>query len=166
MIAPRVPCSGSIQESRVVDAGWVSNGIISKKALNGKVHDHGKDHGICRSDRRFDGRLRCGARSAGRGAWAIQDLILDIYKCEASVCGRVAWVTLRCLIFDTVLDAPKPALLEGTPDDELTPFRPARFLWQRRRRSRRGSADPCRIAVRMAVDLPTQLYYQLAYTPD
>lgn len=26
------------------------------------------------------------------GAWAIQDLILNIYQCETSVCGRVAWV--------------------------------------------------------------------------
>jgi uncharacterized protein (DUF2147 family) len=26
------------------------------------------------------------------GAWAIHDLILDIYRCEAFICGRVAWV--------------------------------------------------------------------------
>jgi uncharacterized protein (DUF2147 family) len=26
------------------------------------------------------------------GAWAIRDLILDIYKCDALICGRVAWV--------------------------------------------------------------------------
>lgn len=26
------------------------------------------------------------------GAWAIHDLILDIYKCDEFVCGRMAWV--------------------------------------------------------------------------
>jgi uncharacterized protein (DUF2147 family) len=26
------------------------------------------------------------------GAWAVQDLILEIYQCQDLVCGRVAWV--------------------------------------------------------------------------
>ncbi|MEA2790157.1 MAG: hypothetical protein QOG73_2563 [Acetobacteraceae bacterium] len=25
------------------------------------------------------------------GAWAVQDLILQLYSCQGSVCGRVAW---------------------------------------------------------------------------
>jgi uncharacterized protein (DUF2147 family) len=33
------------------------------------------------------------ARAASvEGAWAIRDLILDIYKCGDLMCGRVAWV--------------------------------------------------------------------------
>lgn len=36
----------------------------------------------------------CGPADAApvEGAWAIKDLILDIYRCDAFVCGRIAWV--------------------------------------------------------------------------
>jgi uncharacterized protein (DUF2147 family) len=35
----------------------------------------------------------CPARASPvEGAWAVQDLILEIYKCQDFVCGRVAWV--------------------------------------------------------------------------
>jgi uncharacterized protein (DUF2147 family) len=36
----------------------------------------------------------CGPSRAApvEGAWAIQDLILDIYQCDTFICGRVAWV--------------------------------------------------------------------------
>ena len=38
--------------------------------------------------------MGCWTASAGpvEGAWAIRDLILDIYQCQDFVCGRVAWV--------------------------------------------------------------------------
>ena len=32
------------------------------------------------------------AASPVEGAWAVQDLILEIYQCQDLVCGRVAWV--------------------------------------------------------------------------
>jgi hypothetical protein len=28
------------------------------------------------------------------GTWAIQDLILEIYDCQNTVCGRVAWTKI------------------------------------------------------------------------
>jgi uncharacterized protein (DUF2147 family) len=38
--------------------------------------------------------ISCGPSRAApvEGAWAIHDLILDIYQCDAFICGRVAWV--------------------------------------------------------------------------
>ena len=36
--------------------------------------------------------LPAAAASLVEGAWAVQDLILEIYQCQDLVCGRVAWV--------------------------------------------------------------------------